>query len=100
MSKAKSKPHHRPTLTQGPDRWAEQPILFCGHEGYFIGDVVVTPFAVVITSKGNKPVTGDNIIREGFDTIPCWHISDDKGGYWGNRVGIFVLPREAVTVLR
>lgn len=72
--------------------------MFCGHEGYFYGNVIVTPFAVVVTTKDNKPVCGDTLVRKNLNAAR-WHISDECGGYWGAMVGVFVLPREAVTLI-
>jgi hypothetical protein len=86
-----------PTLPTGPDRWENQPIMFCGHDGYFMGDVVVTPFAVVVSAR-NTPVNGDTLQRKNLKAAK-WHIRDDKGGYWNGRVGTFLLPRAAVTKL-
>lgn len=89
-----SVPHSPSELPSGPDRWGNQNILFCGHFGYFVGDVIITPFAVTVFSK--KPVTPDKLKRKNLDEA-CWHITDAYGGYWNAFEGIFVLPRKSLT---
>lgn len=86
------------TLPSGTDRYSDQVILFCGHAGTFIGDIIITPFAVTIISKKQKEVSGGTLRRTGLNKSE-WHISDENGGYWGWQSGTFVLPRVAVTRL-
>lgn len=85
-------------LPNGPDAWTDQHILFCGHDGWFTGDVIITPFAVSVISRARNPVTPEKLTRTGLDGTQ-WHISEVHGGYWMPRKGVFLLPREAVTRL-
>lgn len=70
--------------------------MFCGHEGWFLGDVFVTPFAITVISYLRESVGGDMLKRHDLHTAE-WKIADTAGGYWGAHRGVFVLPREAVT---
>lgn len=81
------------TLPNGPDAWQNQKIILCAHEGYFVGDVIVTPLAVTVIAK--KPVTPEKLIRSNLDAAQ-WRIHDRFGGYWSPSNGRFVLSRKAV----
>jgi hypothetical protein len=83
-------------LIQGPDGWSNVFVLYCGHAGMFMADVIVTPFAVTIIAP--KEVKPDTLVRKDLSTA-SFHISDINGGYWNPRRGRFVLPRESVTVV-
>lgn len=81
------------TLPHGSDSWTKQKVVFCGHDGYFFADVIVTPFAVVVIAS--KPVIPGELIRPAVGAD--WKIVDYEGGYWSPSTGRFVLPRKAVT---
>lgn len=88
-----------PTLASGPDCWADQVVLYCNHHGTFVADVVVTPFAVIVTTKKQRPVKDLN--RTNVERAN-WHITEDlqePGAYWNPSKGMFVLRRDAVTRL-
>lgn len=84
-------------IPSGPDRWQNQRVMFCGHQGWFLAEVIVTRDAIVVIAE--KPVRPDKLVRTELESA-TWHISDEfPGQYWSPTNGRFVLNRDAVTRL-
>ena len=88
----------REPTPNGPDRWSDVGIMFCNHEGWFKADLIITPEAVTVLTRNNRPVTPDTLRRTELERAE-YRIVDHLGGYWNPGRGVFVLPRNALTLL-
>jgi len=88
-------------LPSGPDRWNDQRVMYCGHDGWFRADIIVTPFAVTVMTKGLRPLRSDQLKRSHPETAE-WFIREIPGVpvYWSPATGIFVLSRASVKKLK
>lgn len=86
-------------LPQGPDSWSKQKVQLCEHQGWFIGNVYISPTAVtVIAETYNKPpcaIDPTLLTRNRQDEVQ-WVIHEVAGAYWSPRNGVFILPRKSV----
>lgn len=73
-------------------------VLYCGHNGYFVADIIEVGNAVVV--RASAPVTPDNIIRDNRLGCPTHHLLDfPKPGFWSPKLGVFVVPRGQLRLL-
>ena len=73
-------------------------VLYCGHSGYFVADIIEVGNAVVVRASG--PVSPDNIIRDDRLGQPTHHLVDfPEPGFWHPRLGVFVVPRKQLRPL-
>lgn len=71
-------------------------VQYCGHDATFIADVITVADAVVI--RANGPVE-KNLQRPAKN--PTHHLVDfPAAGYWNPQLGVFVVPKSQVRVLR
>lgn len=73
-------------------------MIFCGHKGYFIADVIGVGSAWVV--RANGPVSADNIIRRDVDEEATHIVSDMWGGFWRPDLGVFVVPNKGLTLTK
>jgi hypothetical protein len=73
-------------------------VIFCGHRGFFLADIMQVGSAFVV--RANGPVTPANIIREGVDEASTHIVSDMWGGFWRPDLGVFVVPSKGLTVTK
>lgn len=73
-------------------------VVFCGHNGYFVADIVLIGNVAVIQAGG--PVVPDRLHRNNDLGPPTHHIVDfPKPVFWKPRLGVFVVPKGQVRVL-
>lgn len=65
-------------------------MIFCGHNGYFLADIMQVEGAWVV--RANGPVTPSNIIRQDVEQVATHHVMDMYGGFWRPDLGVFVVP--------
>lgn len=71
-------------------------VRYCGHDAWFIADIVDVAGATVVRATG--PISGDTLNRPG--TNATHHIRDfPKLGFWRPDLGVFVVPQEQVVEL-
>ena len=71
-------------------------IRYCGHDAWFIADVIHVAGAVVI--KGNGPIE-QHLNRPGDGATH--QLTDFPGPvYWNPRLGVFVVPKKQFTEIR
>lgn len=73
-------------------------VMYCGHDGYFIADIVEVTGACVV--RANGPVTPRNLVRN--DALgPATHMLIDfpNAGFWRPDLGVFVVPKEQVRLI-
>lgn len=76
-------------------------VLFCGHEGWFVGDVHrVGNVNVVRAAPGHFPVTGDSIIRRDYKEVTHCVSDCPVNGFWRPDIGVFVVPEDQVTEIK
>jgi hypothetical protein len=74
-------------------------VLYCGHNGTFIADIVEIEGAVVVRSNG--PVNLDKLDRSVTSVRHATHHLSDSptAGFWRPDLGVFVVPAAQVQVL-
>lgn len=73
-------------------------IMYCGHAGYFVADILYMGPVAVVSASG--PVTPGNIHRHGELGSATHQLMDfPMGGYWKPERGVFVVPAEQVTII-
>jgi hypothetical protein len=73
-------------------------VLYGGHEGYFVADLIPVGNAVVVRASG--PVTPGNIIRDNQFGPPTHHMLDFPGPvFWRPDLGVFVVPKKQLREL-
>jgi hypothetical protein len=68
-------------------------VNYCGHDGYFVADVLHVAGAIVVRATG--PVSAQNIIRPGSHNYrsPTHTMVDfPEAGFWRPDLGVFVVP--------
>jgi hypothetical protein len=71
---------------------------FCGHQGYFLADIMQVANAWVV--RANGPVSPDNIIRQDVDEEATHWVMDTYGGFWRPDLGVFVVPNNGLKLTR
>jgi hypothetical protein len=72
-------------------------VKYCGHDGWFIADIIVVGNANVVRANGK--VTGDNIKRPADEATHC--LTDyPSSGFWRPDLGVFVVPGKQVRAIR
>lgn len=70
-------------------------VQFCGHNGWFIADIIRIGNATAV--RANGPVTPSNIHRTEIHTITHRLTDFPSAGLWQADRGIFVVPEAQVT---
>lgn len=71
-------------------------VQYCGHDGVFVADIF--DFSGVCVIRAPRAVTPDNILRPAEDATH--HLQDyPAAGFWRPDIGVFVVPRDQLTVL-
>lgn len=72
-------------------------VMYCGHDGYFVADVLCVAGANVV--RANGPVTPGNLFRlTERKCKPATHTMVDLpvAGFWRPDLGVFVVPEDQV----
>lgn len=69
-------------------------VAYCGHDGYFIADILLVAGANVVRADG--PVEVGNLERPA-DGATHTILDFPVSGFWRPDLGVFVVPKDQVT---